>query len=177
MLILYTNILLATVYHPCARPKRTQDLWLELSSTEELSAAAAASAPGQLLVVDYYASWCAVCKTAFPGLCRIAADTALQSSFKFAKASLDHPEVKEWVKNEAVTGIPHLAVYGPGGAKLLGMGASFKKLEAIRANLQDIAAHAEVLSSNATSLPLDEAARVILPEGLAPAEAAAAVRQ
>jgi hypothetical protein len=32
------------------------------------------------------------------------------------------------VKAEGITGIPHLSVYAPNGAKLLGMGASFKKV-------------------------------------------------
>jgi hypothetical protein len=57
-------------------------------------------------------------QTAYPAMCRIADDKELKKHYVFAKASLEHPEVKEWVKAEGIRGIPHLSLYdGTGRAK------------------------------------------------------------
>jgi hypothetical protein len=53
-------------------------------------------------------------------MCRLADDKELKQHFVFAKASLEHPEVKDWVKAEGIRGIPHLSIYeGTGGLDLL----------------------------------------------------------
>jgi hypothetical protein len=45
--------------------------------------------------------------------------TYIQQEYKegyvFAKASLEHAEVKAWVKEEGITGIPHLSIYSREG--------------------------------------------------------------
>jgi hypothetical protein len=49
-------------------------------------------------------------------MCRVADDKELKKHYVFAKASLEHPEVKDWVKAEGIRGIPHLSIYdGTGG--------------------------------------------------------------
>lgn len=40
-----------------------------------------------------------------------------KAGYVFAKASLEHAEVKAWVKEEGITGIPHLSVYSSEGKK------------------------------------------------------------
>lgn len=53
-------------------------------------------------------------------MCRLADDKDLKQHFVFAKASLEHAEVKEWVKAEGIRGIPHLSIYdGTGGVCLM----------------------------------------------------------
>jgi thiol:disulfide interchange protein len=141
-----------------------QEMWVELDSKDAFAQAlAAAAAAGKLLLVDYYAPFCAVCKTAYPSLCRVADNKQYQQDYVFSKASLEHPEVKEWVKAEGIRGIPHLSVYSSSGQKLLGMGASFKKMEAVKNNLQAIATHKEAVLAEGHELQLDPNAFVVLP--------------
>jgi hypothetical protein len=49
-------------------------------------------------------------------MCRVADDKEMKKHYVFAKASLEHPEVKEWVKAEGIRGIPHLSLYDGTGA-------------------------------------------------------------
>lgn len=105
-----------------------------------------------------------MCKTAYPGLCRVADNPQYKQDFVFCKASLEHPEVKAWVKEEGIRGIPHFSVYSNTGTKLLGMGASFKKMEALKSNLQAIAQHKEAVIAEGHELQLDPNSFVVLPE-------------
>jgi hypothetical protein len=50
-------------------------------------------------------------------MCRVADDKELKKHYVFAKASLEHPEVKDWVKAEGIRGIPHLSIYDGTGAR------------------------------------------------------------
>lgn len=81
------------------------------------------------------------CKTKPTNHQQVADDKQYQADYVFCKASLTSAEVKAWVKAEGVTGIPHIGVYSPEGKKLLGMGASVKKMEAVKSNLSSIAQH------------------------------------
>eukprot|EP00878_Enallax_costatus_P007605 GHUV01007962.1.p1 GENE.GHUV01007962.1~~GHUV01007962.1.p1 ORF type:complete len:249 (+),score=42.58 GHUV01007962.1:576-1322(+) len=148
-------------HHP-AHP-HVQELWTELKSEEELQAAFGSLPAGKMLLVDYYASWCAVCKTAYPGLSRLAANKEHLQHFVFAKASLDQQEIKDHIKREGVRGIPHLSIYNSKGAKLLGMGASFKRLEAISFNLRAAAAHKDEVMQQKLQLQLDPNCFVLIP--------------
>lgn len=120
---------------------QAQELWLELHTKTGFDHALSTLPPGKLLVVDYYASWCAVCKSAYPGLCRMAADEKLTQHFVFAKANLEETDIKNRIKAEGIVGIPWMCVYGPGNRKVAGFGASFKKLEQVRKNLEAIIPH------------------------------------
>jgi hypothetical protein len=80
------------------------------------------------------------------------------------QASLEHAEVKAWVKAEGVMGIPHLSVYGSKGQKLMGMGASFNKMDILKANLGSIAQHREAVLADGHELQLDPNLFVVLPE-------------
>jgi hypothetical protein len=72
--------------------------------------------------------------------------------------------VKAWVKAEGVMGIPHLSVYGSKGQKLMGMGASFNKMDILKANLGSIAQHREAVLADGHELQLDPNLFVVLPE-------------
>ncbi|WIA22765.1 hypothetical protein OEZ86_009722 [Tetradesmus obliquus] len=140
------------------------DLWgHELSSQADFDAVVAGLPADKMLVVDYYAPWCAVCKTAYPAMCRLADDKDLKQHFVFAKASLEHAEVKEWVKAEGIRGIPHLSIYDGTAVKLLGMGASFKKVDTIKSNLRTIAKHKDAVKQQQRLLDLDPNFFVMIP--------------
>jgi hypothetical protein len=83
---------------------------------------------------------------------------------------LQHAEVKAWVKAEGVTGIPHLSIYNSSGKKLLGMGASVKKMDALKSNLEAIAKHRDAVLADGHQLALDPNFFVILPESAAVAQ-------
>jgi hypothetical protein len=84
--------------------------------------------------------------------------------FVFFQASLEHAEVKEWVKAEGIRGIPHLSVYSSKGQKLMGSGASFKKMDILKSNLQAIAQHRDAVLGEGHELQLDPNGFVVLPE-------------
>lgn len=144
-----------------------QEMWHELDSKAAFDKALQDLPANKLLVVDYYAPWCAVCKTAYPSLCRVADTQTYKQDYVFCKASLEHAEVKDWVKAEGIRGIPHLSIYSSEGKKLLGMGASFKKMEALKSNLEAISQHRDAVLAEGHELVLDPNAFVILPESAA----------
>lgn len=47
-------------------------MWHELTDKAAFDKALQDLPANKLLVVDYYAPWCAVCKTAYSSLCRVA---------------------------------------------------------------------------------------------------------
>lgn len=138
-------------------------MWKELDSKAAFDKALQDLPANSLLVVDYYAPSCVVCKTAYPSLCRVADTKEYKQNYIFCKASLDHAEVKAWVKAEGITGIPHLSIYSSSGTKLLGMGASAKKMDALKSNLEAIAKHMDAVLADGHALTLDPNAFVILP--------------
>lgn len=155
--------------HAVSWYEKHKELWLELRNGEDLQEALSSLPAEKFLVVDYYASWCAVCKTAYPGLCRLADNKEHQQHFVFAKGSLDNQEIKDFVKKEGIRGIPHLSIYTSKGTKVLGMGASFKKLEAIAHNLKSIAAQKDMVMQQTVPLSLDPNQFVMLSETAVPA--------
>lgn len=142
-------------------------MWLEIDSKASFDSALQTLPAGKLLVVDYYAPNCAVCKTAYPSLCKVSDTKEYKQDYVFAKASLLHAEVKGWVKAEGVTGIPHLSIYSSNGKKLLGMGASVKKMDALKSNLEAIAQHKEAVIAEGHELQLDPNFFVMLPSSAA----------
>ena len=142
-------------------------MWTELTDKAALDQALQQLPAGKLLLVDYYAPNCAVCKTAYPALCRVADSKTFKQDYVFCKASLQHPEVKDWVKAEGITGIPHISLYSSDGKKLVGMGASFKKMETLKSNLEAVAAHRDAVVSEGHQLQLDPNGFVVLPESAA----------
>lgn len=156
--------------HHVAWYQKHKEFWHELDSKAAFDKALQDLPANKLLVVDYYAPWCAVCKTAYSSLCRVADTQEYKEGYVFAKASLEHAEVKAWVKEEGITGIPHLSIYSREGKKVLGMGASFKKIEALKSNLAAIATHRDAVLAEGHTLVLDPNAFVVLPESAAVAQ-------
>eukprot|EP00879_Flechtneria_rotunda_P006321 GHRR01006643.1.p1 GENE.GHRR01006643.1~~GHRR01006643.1.p1 ORF type:complete len:204 (+),score=36.72 GHRR01006643.1:272-883(+) len=143
--------------------EKQKELWQELKSEDELQSAVASLPDGKLLVTDFYAGWCAVCKSAYPALCRVAGNKQFQEHFVFAKGNLDNEGVKNWVKQEGIKGIPYLTVYTKNGVMVMGMAASFRKTEAIKHNLKAIAQHKQLVLERQEPLPLDPNSFVMIP--------------
>ncbi|GFR48935.1 hypothetical protein Agub_g10941 [Astrephomene gubernaculifera] len=112
----------------------------EIGSLQELEAAISASGNGgRMSVVDFYAGWCACCKSSFPALCRIPTNEFLAQHFNFYKVNIEDADMASFIKAKGVRGIPHVLVFDSDGSDLIGMGASFKKMEVLRKNLDFIA--------------------------------------
>lgn len=73
----------------------------------------------KLVVVEWYASWCAGCKKSYPDVCRLALDPQFRKAFKFVKVSIEAPRMKEISKAYGVVSLPSASVYGPNGEGLL----------------------------------------------------------
>ncbi|KAG2433244.1 hypothetical protein HXX76_008313 [Chlamydomonas incerta] len=115
-------------------------LWKELSTVEELEAAiSAANSNGKMSVIDFYAGWCACCKSSFPALCRIPTNDFMAQHFNFYKANIEEGNLASYIKKKGVRGIPHVLVFHPDGSDCIGMSGAFKKMEALRKNLDFIA--------------------------------------
>eukprot|EP00798_Chlamydomonas_sp_ICE-L_P007173 gene7173-279_t len=93
----------------------------------------------QLVVVDFYASWCHSCKAAFPTLCKLPKEKEMNANFKFYKANVATEDIKEYLKNTGVTGIPRLLVYKPNGEILAEFSGTMKKMPIAKLNLGVIA--------------------------------------
>jgi thiol:disulfide interchange protein len=63
-------------------------MWCELESKAAFDKALQDLPADKLLVVDYYAPWCAVCKTAYSSLCRIADTREYKQGYVFCKVRM-----------------------------------------------------------------------------------------
>ncbi|MEW5305427.1 MAG: hypothetical protein WDW36_007966 [Sanguina aurantia] len=99
------------------------------------------SGDGKWTAIDLYAGWCSCCRSAFPALCKIPVaknGSGWQAKYNFLKANIEHESVALFIKENGVRGIPHILVFGPDGQRLIGFGASFKKMDSVRRNLETI---------------------------------------
>lgn len=117
-----------------------KELWLDVGSEQELTEATGVETEKHI-VVDLYAGWCSSCKAAYPAICRVAANPEFQKNFKFVKADIQRGDVASYIRTLGVKGIPTVLVFAPGGRKLAHFGASFKKMNLVKANLTVIAAN------------------------------------
>jgi len=95
----------------------------------------------KMIFIDFYAGFCGSCKAAFPQLSRVAGNRDFQRDFLFVKCCVTDDGVKDFAQSHGITGIPTAMVCAPGGQKLITFGASFRKINAVKANLVVLAAH------------------------------------
>mmetsp|Transcript_13953 Transcript_13953/g.30162 ORF Transcript_13953/g.30162 Transcript_13953/m.30162 type:complete len:218 (-) Transcript_13953:791-1444(-) len=111
--------------------------WKTVRSVAELKSILSEN-DGRHIALDLFAGWCSSCKAAYPALCKIPKEKEIGSKFRFIKANIEDEDMKEYVKELGVRGIPYLAIYRPGGAFVLGMNAGFKKMNNIKTTMDVI---------------------------------------
>lgn len=119
---------------------KNKELWIEASTPEELMEAIETETD-RFVVVDFYAGWCSSCKAAYPALCKIAGNMEFNKNFKFVKANVQEKDVAMYIRSQGVKGIPTIIVFAPGGEKVAHFGASFRKINMVKANLTVINAN------------------------------------
>lgn len=121
---------------------KRKELWVEPKDKESLLELIRTNDSGKPIVLDCYAGWCSSCKAAYPALCKIAANEDFRKSFLFAKADIQVPGVIGFIRSHGVKGIPTIMVFDTNGDLLATFGASFKRMNMVKANLVVMAANA-----------------------------------
>ncbi|CAD7698362.1 unnamed protein product [Ostreobium quekettii] len=119
---------------------KNKELWCEARSSEELQAIITEEEE-KFILADFYAGWCSSCKAAYPALCKVAANPDFTKNFKFVKADVQTRDIAQYIRTQGVRGIPTIIVFAPGGAKVAHFGASFRKMNMVKANLIVIASN------------------------------------
>ncbi|GMH46167.1 hypothetical protein BSKO_14135 [Bryopsis sp. KO-2023] len=122
--------------------KKQKELWVEPEDKEALLELIENNDSGKPIVLDCYAGWCSSCKSAYPALCKIASNEDHRKNFLFAKADIQVPGVIGFIRSHGVKGIPTIMVFDPTGELLATFGASFRKINMVKANLVVMAANA-----------------------------------
>lgn len=112
--------------------------WEDVSSADELYAAIGSS-DRELVVVDWFATWCHGCRQSAEHLAALARDPELTQRIKFVRACAD--EMRDVARREGARALPHLGVYSASGEKLVGLSAAFSKRKSWRQNLRTILAN------------------------------------
>lgn len=120
---------------------KQKELWIEPRDKESLLELIKNNDTEKPIVLDCYAGWCSSCKSAYPGLCKVASNEDFRKSFVFAKADIQVPGIIGYIRSQGVKGIPTIMVFDSNGELLATFGASFKKMNMVKANLVVIAAN------------------------------------
>ena len=111
------------------------EVWAAAPTTEaEFRAAVASGGPGRLVLVDFYATWCAGCAKVYPALLALAADPDLAGRVMYVKVCNDR--LGALSRAEGAAALPAIGLYGPGGARLLSFQARPSRLHLLKANLE-----------------------------------------
>lgn len=137
---------------------KNRHLWTEVSSKDDLMKVIGMQSE-KYTVVDFYAGWCSSCKAAYPALCKIAGSLDYTKDFHFVKANVQKRDIASYIRSLGVKGIPTIAVFSSNGEKLAHFGASFKKMNMVKANLTVMKANkgsAFMTDSNGLVIPRPE---------------------
>ncbi|KAG2490981.1 hypothetical protein HYH03_010654 [Edaphochlamys debaryana] len=112
----------------------------EIKSLAEFEAALSpANNGGKMTVVDFYAGWCACCKSSFVHLCRIPSNKFLAENYNFYKVNIEVNDLATVLKKKGVRGIPYVLIFDRDGTDIIGCSGAFKKMDALKKNLDFIA--------------------------------------
>eukprot|EP00897_Mesotaenium_endlicherianum_P003297 jgi/Mesen1/2996/ME000177S02271 len=98
----------------------------DIHSTQEF-VEALSSADEKLVIVEFYATWCASCRALFPKLCKIAAE---HEDIEFYKVNFD--ENKPMCKSLNIKVLPYFHFYRGADGRLDAFSASISKLQRLR---------------------------------------------
>lgn len=109
------------------------DAWDAAPATEVGFRAAVDAPPGKLVLVDFYATWCAGCAKVYPVLVGLASDPDLSGRLSLVKVCNDR--LGALSRAEGAAALPHIGLYGQGGVKLLDFQARPSRLHLLKGNL------------------------------------------
>lgn len=132
-----------------------QELWAAVHSPDELDRELQGNGK-DLVVVDFYGTWCVGCSKVYPEVCRVAADPMLRRRCHFVKVCVDG--MKDRMKADGVRSLPYLAFYSPNGGKLVGYVNLPSRSRLLRANID------RLLQNNGAKFALDPNGFVVVTE-------------
>jgi len=130
--------------------------WEDVNDADELYAALR-TADRELVIVDWFATWCHGCRQSAPHLATLTRDPELKRRCKFVRACAD--DMRDVARKEGARALPHLGVYSADGEKLVGLSAAFSKRKIWSPNLYTILENkgkSFVLGPNGFVIPLDK---------------------
>eukprot|EP00892_Ulva_mutabilis_P009776 jgi/Ulvmu1/7170/UM034_0078.1 len=107
-------------------------LWTDVSTRDEFNEVVNDDRY-DLVLVDWYATWCQGCQRAFPELSRLAALEPYDRKIKFVKVCIDGN--KAMSKQYGVKVLPQISLFRPGYGQLLSCQAVPSKLKTLKKNL------------------------------------------
>lgn len=110
-------------------------MWKDVHDVAEFKAAINDSSY-DLVLVDWYATWCRGCKRAYPELCKLAASEKYTGRIKFVKVCVD--EMRGLAKQEGVKALPQVGLYRPGVGFLISFQAVPSKMKVAKQNLDAV---------------------------------------
>eukprot|EP00884_Botryococcus_braunii_P001647 jgi/Botrbrau1/11483/Bobra.0360s0010.1 len=114
--------------------ERDADQWVSPHSEEEFHRSLVQAPGEELVVVEWFATWCSACRTVFSKMRKIVSDPNFKN-VKFVKCSID--ELRSTAKKEGFRVLPHVTLYRD-GKNIIGMALEPGKVDRFKTNLQTI---------------------------------------
>ncbi|KAL0024296.1 hypothetical protein WJX79_005064 [Trebouxia sp. C0005] len=132
-----------------------KELWAAVHTPQELDAELKGNGK-ELVVVDFYGTWCVGCAKVYPEICRVAADPVLRQKCHFVKVCVD--SLKDRMKADGVRSLPYVAFYHPIEGKMLGYVNLPSRSRLLRSNID------KMLGNSGAKFALDPNGFVIVTE-------------
>lgn len=132
-----------------------KELWAAVHTLQELDCELKGNGK-ELVVVDFYGTWCVGCAKVYPEVCRVAADPVLRQKCHFVKICVD--SLKDRMKADGVRSLPYLAFYHPVEGKMLGYVNLPSRSRLLRSNIN------KMLENSGAKFALDPNGFVIVTE-------------
>lgn len=132
-----TRVVLDTARRP---PKpwwyKDKELWEDVHTEKELRAAVGTDDHRELVVVDWFGTFCLGCRQSATHLASLASDPEMTARCKFVRACAD--KMVNVARREGARAIPYIVVYTREGRKIVGFSAAASKHDTWRANIRTI---------------------------------------
>eukprot|EP00803_Ostreobium_quekettii_P001179 evm.model.scf_2321.2 EVM.evm.TU.scf_2321.2 scf_2321:18238-20607(-) len=109
--------------------------WVDVSTADEFYAAVRTTEK-DLVVVDWFATWCHGCRQSAAALLALAIDPDMTARCKFVRACADG--LRGTARAEGARALPHLSIYSADGKRLVGFSAAYTKRKTWRPNIRTI---------------------------------------